>query len=320
MRWRLSNRAGVPVALVMLVGGSIAAAGGQWIAGNQWISVGNRPSLTELWEEPSDIDARDLFFGPWGSDHAPDPHASFTFKSPKKHGTSPGMVVTDARGREWHVKQGREGQPEVVVSRILSAVGYHQPPVYYVPSFSVVTAHGLSTERGGRFRLTMSHLRHAGSWKWEECPFIGTPPYQGLLVILVMLNSADLKNANNAFYLVDAADGARRWFVVRDLGTSLGDTARYDPVPNDLTLFGRHRFITGIAGGYVRFDYHAVHREVLSRITPGEVRWASRLLQRLTLDQWFAAFRAAGYPDSKAAPFIERIRQRIDQGLRVGSS
>src|SRR5262249_1213169 len=160
-------------------------------------------------------------------------------------------------------KQGREGPPEVVVSRVLSAVGYHQPPVYFVPSFSVVTEKASAVQRGGRFRLSLAQLRHQGNWKWEDCPFAATPPYQGLLVILVLLNSADLKNVNNAFYEVNGIGDVRRWFVVRDLGTSLGDTARFDPPPNNFKLFARRSFVTDVVNGYVRFDYHAVHRDLL---------------------------------------------------------
>jgi hypothetical protein len=278
---------------------------------------GPAPSIAELWQEPSDLPARDLFFGPWGAEHAPDPRATFTFKKHKKHGTSPGMVVIDAHGREWHVKQGREGPPEVVVSRVLSAVGYHQPPVYFVPSFSVLSGNKSAVQRGGRFRLSVPQLRHEGYWKWEECPFVATPPYQGLLVILVLLNSADLKNVNNAFYEVDGIGDVRRWFVVRDLGTSLGATGRFDPEPNNFGLFARGSFVTDVQNGYVRFDYHAVHRDLLERITAADVRWASGLLHRLSERQWFDAFRAGGYPPSNAAHFIREIQQRIQEGLRV---
>src|SRR5262245_54715953 len=91
--------------------------------------------LSALWEKPDDLSARDLFNGPWGGARAPDPRATYTFVRPKQHGANPGLVVRDPAGREWHVKQpphnhnGAEGPVEVVVSRVLSAVGYHQPPV-----------------------------------------------------------------------------------------------------------------------------------------------------------------------------------------------
>jgi hypothetical protein len=45
------------------------------------------------------------------------------------------LTVRDPQGREWHVKQpphteqSAEGPVEIVLSRVLSAVGCHQPPV-----------------------------------------------------------------------------------------------------------------------------------------------------------------------------------------------
>ena len=103
--------------------------------------AGVDPDLSELWVEPRDLALRDLHHGPWGAAYAPDPAAEYRFVAPKKGGVNPGMTVRDPRGREWKVKQppntGRnaEGPIEVVLSRVLSAVGYHQPPVYFLPAF-----------------------------------------------------------------------------------------------------------------------------------------------------------------------------------------
>ncbi len=124
--------------------------------------------LAELWQEPSDLARRNLFDGPWGGELAPDPDAIYTFVERKQQGTNPGVTVTDPRGREWHVKQpphntqGAEGPIEVTLSRVLSAVGYHQPPVYFLPRLSFVDAKGVHVEPGGRFRLTEKSLKHRG--------------------------------------------------------------------------------------------------------------------------------------------------------------
>jgi hypothetical protein len=116
--------------------------------------------IEQLWERPDDLGERDLFEGPWGGEHAPIDDHSYRFVKPKTSGVNPGMTVTDRRGREWSVKQtahdpdrGDEGPVEVALSRVLSAVGYHQPPVYYVQSFILEDPFGSRTEPGGRFRL-----------------------------------------------------------------------------------------------------------------------------------------------------------------------
>ncbi len=82
--------------------------------------------LAEFWEEPTDLETRDLLHGLWGVARAPDPNATYTFLRKKRQGNNPGVTVTDPHGREWHVKQGTEAQPEVVLSHVLWALGYHQ--------------------------------------------------------------------------------------------------------------------------------------------------------------------------------------------------
>jgi hypothetical protein len=272
------------------------------------------PRLEQLWHEPGDLGRADLTAGSLGHDAAPDPRDIYTFIKPKTHGASPGLKVRDTRGRVWHVKQGREAPPEVVVSHVLSAIGYRQPPVYFLGSFTIVDGSGTHVVAGGRFRLSDGSMKDHGAWEWENNPFIGSRPYQALLVVLVLLNSADLKNSNNTVY--DVPGGAQHWYVVRDLGTSLGAISRIDPTPNDLAVFERRRFVTGIRDGFVEFeDYRAVHRELLTRtITIDDVRWATALLGRLGDRQWRDAFAGAGYDATIAQRFIRRIAQKIDEG------
>jgi hypothetical protein len=280
------------------------------------------PSLAELWQAPADVSAQNVVDGAWGPENAPSPSDIYTFIRDKKPsaGSSPGLVVIDSRGRRWHVKQGREASPEVVVSRVLSAVGYHQPPVYFLPAFTVAQGPEVRTVRGGRFRLSHDGLTSRGHWAWEENPFVGTQPYQGLLVILVLLNSADLKNSNNTLYeLQTPKGGVDRWFVVRDLGTALGEIGRFDPTPNNPAHFDRKPFIAGVRNGFVDFGYHAVHASLVrERITPDDVRWASGLLSGLTDRQWHDIFRTAGYGAADAERFIRRVTQKIQEGARLG--
>jgi hypothetical protein len=277
--------------------------------------------LAQLWQRPTDIASRDLFYGPWGAESAPDPDDIYTFVERKAHGTNPGVTVRDTRGREWHVKQpphndqGAEGPIEVTLSRVLSAVGYHQPPVYFLPSLTIRDARGVHVEPGGRFRLSSKTLTRTGSWSWQQNPFVGTRPYQGLLVILMMFDSSDLKNENNALYDVKNSDGeVEHWYVVRDLGTALGETARLAPQRGDPNIFEREPFITDVRGGLVRFNYHGWHQELFKHISPDDVAWASELVGTLSDQQWGDAFRAGGYEPAVADRFIGRLHQKIVEG------
>jgi hypothetical protein len=284
--------------------------------------------LSCWWVPPHDLASRDLFHGPWAAEHAPDPRAEYTFVRPKVGGFNPGVVVRDPQGREWHVKQssrnsGDEGPSEVVLSRVLSALGYHQPPVYYLPSFSMRDGSDVHTERGGRFRLDLPALEDRGEWSWQQNPFVGQRPYEGLLVILLMFNSSDLKNSNNTLYTYDAPDrsSASHWYVVRDLGNALGRTGRLSPQRNDIDVFAQTKFITGESRGFMQFDYHGLHKElVTNRITREDVRWAAALAAGLTDRQWRDAFRAGGYPPDVAARFIDILRARIAEGQRIGAT
>jgi hypothetical protein len=280
--------------------------------------------MAEFWQQPTDIQSRDLYYGPWGRERAPDPNAAFAFVERKQHGTNPGVTVKDPQGREWHVKQpphydqGAEGPIEVTLSRVLSAVGYYQPPIYFLPRLSITDARGTHVEPGGRFRLTDKSIKNTGDWSWQQNPFVGTRPYQGLLVILVMFNSWDLKNDNNSVYEVkQPGEGVTRRYVVRDLGAALGETARLAPQRGDPDIFAREPFITGVKDGFVQFNYHGWHPELLKHISPDDVVWASELLGQLTDRQWNDAFRAGGYEPAVADRFIGRLQQKIAEGRHM---
>jgi len=281
--------------------------------------------LASLWERQANLADRDLLYGPWGAEYQPDPRAEYTFVRPKQGGVNPGVVVTDPLGREWHVKQapegdrGDEGPAEVVVSRVLSAVGYHQPPVYFLRSFTLRDESGTHVKPGGRFRLHHASLKARGEWAWQQNPFVGMRPYQGLLAILLMFNASDLKNSNNTLYDVERAGVRSQWYVVRDLGCALGETGRVAPKRNNLDRFARTQYVGGVDRGFVVFDYHGFHQEIIrDRITPDDVGWASDLVSGLTERQWQDAFRAGGYDAGTSARFIAALQARIGQGRRVG--
>ncbi len=68
------------------------------------------------------------------------------------------MTSKDPDGLEWSAKIGPEAQTEVVVSRILWGLGYHQPPIYYLPSWTVDLGNG-ETEAGERSTVPAEAVR-----------------------------------------------------------------------------------------------------------------------------------------------------------------
>jgi hypothetical protein len=312
--------------VLLLTIGIVNAAAPPIAAADKWTPPPNIRHT--LWEDPADIAERDTFHGPWGAERAPDPTAVYAFVRPKTGGTNPGVVVKDAAGRTWHVKQpligirGDEGPVEVVLSRVLSAVGYHQPAVYYLPSFTIVDAAGRRTEPGGRWRLDDDQLKARGSWSWTDNPFAGTRPLHGLLAILMIFNGTDLKDSNNTLYQYRPPTSPHELrYVVRDLGAALGETGRREPRRNNIALFERSGFIDGVRDGFVRFDFRGRHQKLVrGRITAGDLLWGCDLLGRLSDKQWADAFRAGGYPADVAARYIAAIRGRIAEGRRVAAA
>ena len=115
---------------------------------------------------------------------------------------------------EWSAKIGPEAQTEVLLSRILWGLGYHQPPIYYLPSWTLERDGTRHTESEARFRPKLKAFERLDEyWWWQQNPFVGTHELNGLLVVLLMFNSTDLKNDNNAHLQVEGAAGGRRPLV-----------------------------------------------------------------------------------------------------------
>jgi hypothetical protein len=272
----------------------------------------SQAQLVQLWEEPGDLEERDLLAGPSIGISAPDITQPFTFDSQKTTGFSPGYDVKDAAGREWSVKLGPEAQTEVVASRLLWAIGYHQPPIYYVDQWMLMGGPSPGIQSGARFRSKDGPLKSDGIWSWQHNPFVDTQPYRGLIVVMLLLNSTDLRNENNVVYKVRTSGGEPAyWFVVKDLGATFGATGVYRPVRNDLDAFEREPFLTMDEHGHARFAYRGLHKELLAQISGVDVKWTCDLLGRLAERQWRDAFRSGGYSDEASMRYIAALQERL---------
>lgn len=287
-------------------------------------STADRPlspeQIAQLWVEPRDIASRDLFHGPGGPHLRPPAGATFRFEELDTTGFSRGYDVEDERGRKWSVKVGAEAQSEVTASRLLWAVGYHQPPVYYVATWTLTGGPTPGPQRPGRFRAETHRAEVISEWSWQQNPFVGTRPFKALVALNLLINNWDLKESNNKVYqLNQPGGGPPKWYVVRDLGASFGKS-RWFPygTRNDVEDFESQEYVLGIEQGRVRFDYRGRHRELLADISPADVAWMCEWVARLTDRQLDDAFRAGGYDETIRARFVRKLKQKVAQGIALG--
>jgi hypothetical protein len=287
--------------------------------------------LSPLWVEPADLSSRDLFDGPGGRAQAPPDAARFELIAADTKGYSRGYDVRDRQGVKWSVKVGKEAQPEVAVSRILWGLGFYQPAAYIVTDWQLDGASLPAEDRKlARFRRSSEEQEVVGDWSWYENPFVGTQPFQALIVANLMLNNWDWKTSNNKIYnLHGVSEGPRQVYVVRDLGASLGKTSfpkllRLTPARgfgqgsrNEVADFEKQGFIKGLDGQRVRFHYNGIHQKIVDTVTVNDVVWTCRLMARVSDEQWHDAFRAGGFAPGDQQRYIEKLKSKIRDGLAL---
>ncbi len=292
-----------------------------------------------LWRDPADIASRDLFFGAGGSEGVP--HGPFVFLDEDLSGTNPKFHVRDRDGVKWQVKLGIEARPETAASRLLWAVGYFTTEDYFLPELRVenMPAH---LHRGRHLVApdgTMHNARlkrapgekKTGSWRWCCNPFATTREYNGLRVMMALINNWDLKDENNSVYRVKGSPDAEELYLVSDLGASFGSTGRSWPAgkaKGNLESYRRSTFIRRATPDEIDFDtptrpalfYLAILPSFLRRlglrwigkcIPRTDARWIGHLLAALSEDQIRDAFRAAGYSPTEVEGFTRVLRERI---------
>ena len=179
-----------------------------------------------IWQDRGDAAALDLVGGPRGKDH--EPGNTFTFIEESSGGTSPKFDVLDEHGTTWKVKLGEETKSETAATRLLWAAGYLVDEVYHRPSIRVLGLPRLARGREFVSGDTVSDVRlererdkrPSTTWSWYKNPFVGTREFNGLRVMMALINNWDLKEANNR--ASETAGGVR--YEVTDLGATFGRT------------------------------------------------------------------------------------------------
>ena len=294
-----------------------------------------------LWHDPGQISSLDLYYGQGGKQGQP--VAPFTFESEDHSGTNPKFDARDANGKKWRVKLGTEARPEVVASRLLWAMGYFVNDDYVLASAEIEnlhlqrgagkTKHGLITE--ARFARKPSGQKKIGIWKWKENPFTGTKEFNGLRVMMAVMNNWDLKDVNNAVF-IDKQTGSEL-FLTSDIGATFGTNGLSWTVARskgNIGTFKDSKFIehadatevdfgtpkppTGLlieTGGLLAKQY-GMRKGVdwIGRNVPREdARWMGSLLTQLSHQQLVDAFRAGHFPPDQIDAYVEIVESRIHE-------
>ncbi len=293
----------------------------------------------KLWHDPGNIASLDLFYGEGGKDRQPAP--PFTFVEEDLNGTNAKMDVRDSNDKKWRVKEGEEARPEVVASRLLWAMGFYVNEDYLVQH---ATVSGVEMKRGSkdlkqgkltdvRFSRKPSGQSKIGIWEWRTNPFNGTREFNGLRVMMAVMNNWDLKDVNNSVY----ADKKTRSqiFLVNDVGATFGANGvswKRARSKGNIDSFQDSKFIQRLTDTEV--DFSTPKRPIGILIATGgataksfkmrsgldwigngiprvDAQWMGLLLGQLTHTQLIDAFRAGNFPAEAVASYVEIVESRI---------
>jgi hypothetical protein len=320
---------------VMLVALGVPLAHGQKIHQPKDANIATGPAV--MWRDPTDLESRDLFYGPGGREN--EPHGPFTFLKEDMDGTNPKFVVRDKDGVKWKVKLGIEARPETVATRLVWATGYFASEDYFLADFK---ADGMPAKlhRGQKLvgadgsmhnvrlkREDKEDGKKLGTWNWRHDAFTGTRELNGLRVLMAVMNSWDVKDVNNAIYQV----GPERIYMVSDLGAAFGAPGRTWPQArskDNLDAYTNSAFIRSVTADTVdfatparpRYVYMVGMKEYLSRIhlewigkniPRTDAKWMGALLARISPQQMRDAFRAGGYSQEEIDGYVKVLQSRV---------
>jgi len=294
-----------------------------------------RGSTPVIWQDRGDAGALDLLSGSGGKDH--EPGTSLRFIKESRDGTSPTFDVEDERGTRWTVTLGEAAKSETAATRLLWAAGYLVDEDYYRSRIDIAGLPRLA--RGQEFvsadgavsgarleRVPDGGRVTSSSWSWYDNPFTATREFNGLRVMMALVNNSDLREVNHAVF--DPASGVAM-YRISDLGATFGRTVnamgRTKGVVNDYAdtqfvkqvtsthvdfgLRGRPVFLSafGKSSDRVRTRMEAV----VKQIPIADARWIGARLAQLSAKQIADCFRAGGFPSEDVEAYTRVVLQRI---------
>ena len=294
-----------------------------------------------LWHTPGNIASLDLYWGVAGK--GGQPKAPFTFVSEDSNGTNPKFDARDANGTKWRVKEGEEAQPEVVASRLLWAMGYYVNEDYVIPGGTVA---GVKMKRGSselkngtlmnaRFARKPDGQKKIGIWEWKTNPFYGSREFNGLRVMMAVMNNWDLKDVNNAVFM--DKKGNQQIFLVSDIGASFGSNGvswSRSRSKGNIDSFKSSGFIQSTTTSTVSFSTpkkptgmllttlgataksFAMRKDldwIGNDIPLQDARWIGGMLGQLSHQQLIDAFRAGNFSEEEVNAYVDVVESRITE-------
>lgn len=293
-----------------------------------------------IWHDPGDIASLDLYYGAGGKDDMPKP--PFKFDAEDLHGTNPKFDADDADGKKWRVKVGPEARPEVVASRLLWAMGFYVNNDYVLDA----DVSGLQMKRhsdmiqgehitDARFARKPGGQKKIGIWEWKTNPFYGKREFNGLRVMMAVMNSWDLKDVNNAVFHDKHDD--RDYFLVSDVGATFATNGIVLPIKSskgDVDSFRKSKFIEKTTATTVSFSTPKAPKGMLfetfgttakeysmrrgfdwigNDIPKADAKWMGDMLAKLSDKQIKDAFRAGHFPEDEIVQYSILIENRINE-------
>jgi len=160
----------------------------------------------------------------------------------------------------------------------------------------------------------------SNTWSWYDNPFVGTREFNGLRVMMALVNNWDLKQINNR---ATGTSGGGGQYGITDLGATLGRTGnslnRSKGVPSDYAETHSRPFFFSIFN-FRNYRFRTRMESLVKHIPIADARWIGDRLGRLSTDQIRDCFRAAGFSSTEVEGYAQIVTQRITALKQLGDA
>ena len=268
-----------------------------------------------MWEPVTD--ARDLYYGPGGTEMQPD-LSSITFIKKESGGANTKYRIKDGSGRVWVAKLGREARPETAAVRLLWGLGYKTEINYLVPRLTIP---GKGTYTNVRLEARPENVDRQGVWKWKSNPFVESPEFNALKIMQIFMTNWDVLDKQNEILKVDTPNGTEYHYIISDLGRTFGKYGNNNlPIIYRLGRrtgapgpYSKASFVKGIKKGRIQWGVKGKNRGIYKDISVADAAWLLARLKRLNDKQIEDVFRAANYSPAEVNIYRLAVKRRINE-------